>query len=81
MSFPSFFYNSCQNSTTTSFSTPCRNKFKTPTSSLDPPPTKNVDPHLHFDNSITADLGMLKPDFLENRFSIVENKFKTGFRF
>src|SRR6218665_3309229 len=38
----------------TSFSTPCWKKIDSPTSSLDRPPTKNLDPHIHFDNSITA---------------------------
>src|SRR6218665_1867706 len=34
---------------------PCvRKNVDPPPSSLDPPPAKNLDPHLHFDNSITA---------------------------
>ena len=44
MSFTSFFYNWWQNSTPTSFSTPCGKKIRPPTSSLDPPPTNNLDP-------------------------------------
>src|SRR6218665_1390541 len=43
-----------------SFSTPCGKNFDPPTSSLDPPvppPTKNLDPHLHFGNSITDHIG------------------------
>src|SRR6218665_2202614 len=38
----------------TSFSTPPPIKISTLTSSHTPPPTKNLDPHLHFDNSITV---------------------------
>ena len=54
MSFTSFFYNWWQNSTLTSFSTSCRKKCSTPHLFSQPPPTKYLDPHLHFDNSITA---------------------------
>src|SRR6218665_981317 len=38
----------------TSFSTHPPKKISTLTSSHNPPPTKNLDPHLDFDNSITA---------------------------
>ena len=43
-----FFYNWWQNSTRTSFSTPCRKQFQPPIYE------KSRSPHLHFDNSITV---------------------------